>query len=77
MVFNTLVFSEDSRRISREIDDLRSHLAAKMKELEYCEEIKNLRIELAQKAKEIESLKKLNKEVEAKGESSPKNVSIL
>uniref|UniRef100_A0A0E0MRB2 Factor of DNA methylation 1-5/IDN2 domain-containing protein n=1 Tax=Oryza rufipogon TaxID=4529 RepID=A0A0E0MRB2_ORYRU len=44
-----------------------------MKELEYCEEIKNLRIELAQKAKEIESLKKLNKEVEAKGESSPKN----
>uniref|UniRef100_A0A0E0JE07 Factor of DNA methylation 1-5/IDN2 domain-containing protein n=1 Tax=Oryza punctata TaxID=4537 RepID=A0A0E0JE07_ORYPU len=67
--------SQDSRRISREIDDLRSHLAGKMKELKYCEEVKKLRIELAQKAEENESLKKQNKELEAKSEiSSQKNL---
>uniref|UniRef100_A0A0D9UWQ0 Factor of DNA methylation 1-5/IDN2 domain-containing protein n=1 Tax=Leersia perrieri TaxID=77586 RepID=A0A0D9UWQ0_9ORYZ len=65
---------EDSRRISMEIDDLRSHLAGKMRELEYCKEIKKLRTELSLKAKEMEGLKKQNEELQAKSESSQKNL---
>lgn len=59
---------EDSRKISKEIDDLRSQLGRKVKELDYCKENNKLRAELCLKTKELECLRKQNEELEAKNE---------
>ncbi|KAJ1282615.1 hypothetical protein BS78_03G065700 [Paspalum vaginatum] len=57
---------EDSWRIKKEIQDLRSQLDQDVKELGYYEENEKLRVELDLKMKEIQCLSKQNKEMQAK-----------
>ncbi|KAL6627442.1 hypothetical protein ACP70R_031168 [Stipagrostis hirtigluma subsp. patula] len=67
---------EESWRISKEIENLRSQLAKKKKELRYSQENKKLKVELALKAKETECLRKQNEELEAKNEGLQNNILI-
>ncbi|KAL6627438.1 hypothetical protein ACP70R_031164 [Stipagrostis hirtigluma subsp. patula] len=71
------LLSEDSWRISTEIENLRSQLAEKKKELRFSQEIKKLRDELALKEKDVECLKKQNDELKAKNEGLQNNVNEL
>jgi regulator of replication initiation timing len=68
---------DESRRISTEIENLKSQLEKKVKELGYCEEKKKLRVELALKPKEMERLRKQNDELQAKNKGLQNNVSFL
>lgn len=57
--------SEDCYRISKEIENLRSQLALKKKELKCYQQNKKLRVELDLKVKEVECLRKENEELKA------------
>ncbi|XP_051211094.1 uncharacterized protein [Lolium perenne] len=65
---------DESRRISTEIENLKSQLEKKVKELGYCEEKKKLRVELALKPKEMERLRKQNDELQAKNKGLQNNI---
>ncbi|KAM0882955.1 hypothetical protein ACQ4PT_031943 [Festuca glaucescens] len=65
---------DESRRISMEIENLKSQLERKVKELGYCEEKKKLSVKLALKPKEMECLRKLNDELQAKNEGLQNNI---
>ncbi|WVZ72245.1 hypothetical protein U9M48_020738 [Paspalum notatum var. saurae] len=60
---------EDSCRIKKEIEDLRSQLDEDVKELGYCEENEKLRVELARKTQEMQCLRKQNEEMQARNDS--------
>jgi len=66
--------SEDSCRISKEIENLRSQLALKKKELKCYQQNKNLRVELDLKVKEVECLRKENEELKAQNKDLQNNV---
>ena len=57
---------EDSQRIIREIEDLKSEVDEDLRQLGYCEENEKLRAELAVKVKEVHCLMKRIEELEAK-----------
>ncbi|WVZ72251.1 hypothetical protein U9M48_020740, partial [Paspalum notatum var. saurae] len=57
---------EDSWRIKKEIQDLRSQLDQDVKELGYYDENEKLRVQLDLKMKEVQCLSKQNKEIQAK-----------
>jgi len=60
------VTCEDSQRIIREIEDLKSEVDEDLRQLGYCEENEKLRAELAVKVKERHCLMKRIEELEAK-----------
>jgi len=60
------VSCEDSQRIIKEIEDLKSELDEDLRQLGYCEENEKLRAELAVKVKERHCLMKRIEELEAK-----------
>lgn len=66
--------SEDCYRISKEIENLRSQLALKKKELKCYQQNKKLRVELDLKVKEVECLRKENEELKAQNKDLQKNV---
>lgn len=68
--------SEDSLRISVEIENLRSQLDEDLKELAYLEDNEKQGVELALKANEMQCLRKQNEELQAKYESLHHNVSF-
>ncbi|KAJ1282620.1 hypothetical protein BS78_03G066000 [Paspalum vaginatum] len=63
---------EDSFRIKKEMEDLRSQLDEDVKELGYCEENAKLRIELTLKTQEMQCLRKQNEEMQARNDSMRK-----
>jgi cell division protein FtsL len=68
------VSNEDSYRISKEIEDLRSQLALKKKELKCYQENKKLRVELALKVKVVECIRKENEQLKAQNKDLQENV---
>lgn len=66
------VAREDSWRIKKEIEDLRSQLDEEVKKLGYCEENERLRVGLALTMKELQCLSKQNEEMQAKDDSMTK-----
>jgi hypothetical protein len=65
---------EDSDRVSKEIEDLRSQLALKKKELKCYRENKQLRVKLALKVKDAECIRKENEELKAQNKDLQENV---
>ncbi|TVU21919.1 hypothetical protein EJB05_31590 [Eragrostis curvula] len=57
---------EDHRRISMEIENLRSQLDKAVEELGYCEENEKLSVEMDRKDTEMQCLRKQNEELQAK-----------
>ena len=68
---------EDSQRIIKEIEDLKSELDEDLRQLGYCEENEKLRAELAVKVKEVRCLMKRIEELEAKNDLLKKRTEEL
>ncbi|XP_066313878.1 uncharacterized protein [Miscanthus floridulus] len=68
---------EDSQRIIKEIEDLKSELDEDLRQLGYCEENEKLRAELAVKVKEVHCLMKRIEELEAKNDLLKKRTEEL
>ena len=68
---------EDSQRIIREIEDLKSEVDEDLRQLGYCEENEKLRAELAVKVKEVHCLMKRIEELEAKNDLLKKRTEEL
>ena len=71
------VSCEDSQRIIKEIEDLKSELDEDLRQLGYCEENEKLRAELAVKVKEVHCLMKRIEELEAKNDLLKKRTEEL